>query len=438
MPGTTSRRQGVLGLSLVVLVVIFLAVIRTNGPDPVRTGQAATPPQDASHAQPAPPTAYSPLPTPSPTPTIPDVPTPLPTPVVTRVPVAEPPFIPAPGEPQPYTLVFREGDLIQRLRSDETEAHLIVDVHQATGLHLGQRSTWVNQWGAASPDGRQLAVVLTDVGDPAQMYKGQVIQRSIQLLDLQSGQLRPLLENAAKPVWSPDGARIAYFNTQTRGLDIVTVADGSTRAVFAVDPASEHQADWFTWAPDGQRMAVVKTWGGVANVGGVWIVDLAGPTATQVVDMEMNAARLSWSPAGDRISFLSSVGEHRGTNRARNIWTVNPDNGSVQRITNDMNLGTTPIWSSDGNWIVFSGTNGLEGESYQYDIWSVMKDGSSIKRWIDDAVSDSSPQWAPGGTKIVFSKGDAGIWEIDVQSGEFRQIYAQEVSFVLVKQVTVR
>lgn len=431
-----------LGGVVVSLLVIGALLIWWNRPDPIVTTQGGAA-QAEQEPVPLPPAERPPTPTPkivivSPLPSPPPFPTPLLTPVVTRIPLAAPPFIPLPTE-QPeetYTVFFRDGNLVKTISSADAVERALVDVHAQTSLFLGRRETSVWVWGSASPDGRQLALVLTDFETWDDVGKvGQPTHRPphfyIYLFDLATGELRPLLENADKPVWSPDGTRIAFHNIQTRGLDVLDLQSGAIAEIFPVEPETEHQADWFTWSPDGKRMAVVKTWSGYINVGSIWVIDaVQGGRVREIADMEMNAAGLSWSPIDDTVIFLSGAGELDTIEPTTNLWIVNTETGERKQLTRNFTLGGgAPVWAPDGKWIAFSGTNLLEQEDAQYDLWLIAGDSNQLKRLTDDTVSDLDPTWTYIEQKLTFYREDQGLWELDASNGSTKQILPQLTSY---------
>jgi TolB protein len=294
------------------------------------------------------------------------------------------------------------------------------------------------QWGSPSPGGQQLALVLSNIEAPS--YKGEKPEFSIYLFDLRLGDLRLLVQDGVEPAWSPDGSQIAYRSTRTSGLWVVDVATGSMKEVFAADQAKmRDQVSFMTWSPDSRRIAFVASiaFESIAGrgLGEMWIVDAAREGETvQLVPMEMYAGYLNWSPSGDQILFISRSGEHRTPQRPYNLWVVEVETGELRQITQDItNSGDTPIWSADGQWIAFMGTNMLEGRRSQYDLWLVAKDGSELKRLTNDPTNDLHPEWAPGRNRIVFLKRDAGIWEVDLADGTFRQVYLQDTEYVILK-----
>ena len=372
----------------------------------------------------------TPLPTPLP------FPTPAPTPVVTRIPLAKPPLIPVPtGEPaKPYTIFYREDDLVKAYYSSDQKEQVIADVHAQTGLFLGRRETAVFDWGAASPTGEQLALVLTDFKSVNELPKHSGPNDrgySIYLLDLASRELRLGVEKATHPVWSPDGTRLAFYDLKNRGLSVLTVATGQTVTLMSFPPESEHEVNWMTWSPDGKRIAFVKTWSNFASAGGIWIVDTEQPeSAVQIAEMEMNAAALSWSPVANQLLFASEKGERLTSDMSVNLWLIDTESGQKQQLTFDFTLGGgPPTWSPDGNYIAFDGTNMLEQEDRQHDIWLMALQSGEISRLTDDLTNDLNPVWSMDGGKLLFNKWEEGVWEFNLVDGAIQKVPATITSY---------
>lgn len=367
----------------------------------------------------------TPLPTPLP------FPTPAPTPVVTRIPLAKPPLIPVPtGEPaKPYTIFYREEDLVKAYHSSDQKEQVVADVHAQTALFLGRREAAVFDWGAASPNGEQLALVLTNFTSFNELPKqgGAGYKEpgySIYLLDLASTELRLAVENAMRPVWSPDGTRLAFYDRKIRGLGVLDVATGKTATLVSFEPDSEHEVEWMTWSPDGKRIAFVKTWSGFALAGGIWVVDIEQPeAAAQIAEMEMNAGALSWSPVANQLLFLSGMGERLTSEIPINLWLIDTESGQKQQLTFDFTLGGgPPTWSPDGNYIAFDGTNMLEQEDGQYDLWLIAPKSGEISRLTDDLTNDLNPVWSMDGGKLLFNKWEEGVLEFNLSDGTIQKI----------------
>ncbi len=381
-----------------------------------------------------------------PTPTVPPVPTPLPTPVVTPIPTAQPPIIPLPTieATEPYTIVFRDGNALRAIDSDGVNERILLDVHTESSLFLGNRSIGIRPWGrdGPSPDGSQLALVLSSHEGGGVIPKGERVEFSLHLFDLKIGELRLLAQEAQEPVWSPDGSRIVYRSMRTAGLWIVDVATGVTEEIFPVDRSElDYWVNFFTWSPDGQKIALVRTFGMLAS-GEIWIVDAEGkeepilllPLEKGKRSGAAGASHLNWSPTGDLILFTSTFGENIIPGSTTNLWTIDVNTGVQHQLTQNMGVfGGVPVWSPDGNWIVFSAVSRLEAEQPPTDLWLIARDGNDLKRLLHDPAGDVYPRWVTNRNKVVFQKEEIGLWEVDLEHGAFKQLYPQAVEYMILE-----
>jgi Tol biopolymer transport system component len=108
--------------------------------------------------------------------------------------------------------------------------------------------------------------------------------------------------------------------------------------------------------------------------------------------------------AGRAIVYQSSCGEP-----AANLYTVAPDGSSLHRLTTTRSQQTAPAWSPDGTQIAFvqADATGLSCKGCPSTIWAMNADGSGARALTTAAPSDptwdTSPSWSPDGQYIVFS-----------------------------------
>lgn len=409
---------------------------------PSSTGEPVAAPFQSPIQTPTPtPTLWiePPPPTRPPTPTIPPVPTRLPTPIVTRIPTAAPPIIPPPSEETvSYTLAFRTGNLIRAIRNDSTGDRLLIDVHAQLPLFLANQDMGVDTWANPSPDGTQLALVLSNVEGRA-LGKGESPEYSIHLFDLRTGLLRQIVQGGIEPVWSPGGMRIAYHSTLTHGLWIVDMATGDQREIYPVDEDNEHKAINFAWAPDGQRLVLVDsvfrrsaTMVIVEADGGSYVPVLASSQTPELYFPQ-------WSPKGDKILYVSLSGERSGPDYPYNLWIMNPDGSGQTQLTRDIDLTAgIPRWSPDGSWIVFTGIRYYEEPQPLSDLWLIDRTGSELKHLTSNFTSASNEwraTWSPDGTQLVYVTDSSKVWTLALTTGVQTELSSATSDFIVLSSL---
>ena len=169
--------------------------------------------------------------------------------------------------------------------------------------------------------------------------------RSIWVTDLEGRERRRLLADAAAPVWTRDGTRVAFFGPETgageRSL-LVAGRDGRGRRRLAarVTAAGSTSA---VWAPDGKSLLFTRR--AKRSTGPYGDVDLYRVTIggrERVV--KRNAIGFAWSPDGSRILF----GRPLPRIEAIGLYTAAPD-GARERLVaitdeEDLNIGSHPVW----------------------------------------------------------------------------------------------
>jgi len=222
--------------------------------------------------------------------------------------------------------------------------------HQRALTHLPRSRLFLdNVWGPAldwAPNGRQ--IVFTD-------------NINLYLANVRTGAVTRLLLTGSfvgSPVWSPNGRWIAFL-LYRRGGDPAT--QGSLGQIFLLSTAT-HRLQQITHFPQGY-----------------WPRDPA------------------WSPDSGRIAFsYATTPATYGVNLQIGIGVINLDGTHFQSLNAS---GFQPSWSPDGNWIVFSASNGRHvGHPYYGPVnLEVMKaDGSSlhvITHVPDHTWKDSEPDW---------------------------------------------
>lgn len=196
-----------------------------------------------------------------------------------------------------------------------------------------------------------------------------------------------------QPVWSNDGARIAFTssrNSQPAQIfvaDITCLAPPETCSLgrarnFSVGFAVE---SWAAWSPDGGTVAVSASINGAP--GRIYLRPAGGgdPTRFDRRDEIIGAEELEWTPDG---SFLLYTWYQPSNNE---IYIV-PLNDPTARIKLTNTAGNKePSISPDGQYIVFTSTRDQNPEIYRMTV-----NGANEQNLTNSPTTrDMEPDWQP-------------------------------------------
>src|SRR3981189_1423719 len=95
------------------------------------------------------------------------------------------------------------------------------------------------------------------------------------------------------------------------------------------------------------------------------------------------------------------------------LFVANAD-GSGERKLTEGNLDYDPVWSPDGQWIVF--TSERDGSA---DLYRMRPDGSGVERLTNDPAYDDQAAFSPDGSRIAFvatrAGGRANMWTLGLR-----------------------
>ncbi len=193
-------------------------------------------------------------------------------------------------------------------------------------------------------DGRRAAVVATDVDSG---------NRDIWIVDLTNGTLTRLTSHPANdwhPVWSPDGAHVAFASDRNGASTVYRrPSDGSGSEELVPTPTVKGNVFPNDWSPDGALLtAHVST---PQTLLDLWIVPLTDDRKPyQLVQTRFTEQMASFSPDGRRVAHVS---DESGTPE---VYVQAIGGGNRQRVSRSG--GLHPRWRGDGRELFFiDGTN---------------------------------------------------------------------------------
>jgi len=255
-----------------------------------------------------------------------------------------------------------------------------------------------------SPDGRQVAYVLTTVDQRRNRRDNSIW---LVAADGRSAARRLTAEgvNSTSPRWSPDGARIAFLSTRGAAAPADSADAARPQICLLSMNGGEAQvltrlkngAGVFQWSPDGKRLVALSRSGPSDNV----------PPGARKSDVR-HYLHISYK--------FNDTGWY--DDKRSHLWVIDAVTGDGRQITSgdDWN-DTDPKWSPDSTRIAFvSDRTGKEyDEGHNKDIWVIPAGGGALIRISDHEFEDTQPRWSPDGRQIAFTG--------QTQRREFPKIY---------------
>ena len=220
-----------------------------------------------------------------------------------------------------------------------------------------------------SPKAAQVAYVSFASGEP-----------SVRVLDIASGQDRPLVPNQAisfAPRYSADGSKIAFSMMQGANSDIYVVGSGgglpqrlTTSPGVDTDPS---------FSPDGSRIVFESDRSGSPQL---YVMDATGANQRRLTFGNGWYAAPDWSPDGQLIAFT-----RRGAD-GRRIGIIGADGTSEKLLTTGPG-DDGPSWAASSRDIVFQRTDAARRNQ----IFRVSIDGTEPRK-IEIPQDGADPDWS--------------------------------------------
>jgi TolB protein len=253
------------------------------------------------------------------------------------------------------------------------QAQIWVMNANGTGRHAVSPAT-INEGGPAlSRDGTRIAFAKR--GDVYVMSVGGASVRRLTF----SGS-----SEEGSPAWSPDRRWIAYSSYKSGRSSIWKMrADGGHKTLLARGKTLSVPA----WSPDGRRVA----YAGVNSQ--IWLMNADGSRKHALTRTASGTGvdwAPAWSPDGRRLAYESNVGT--GPRDLTNeIWVIGADGSHPVRLTHNALNDNRPVWSPDGNWILFSSQLPHPGVAH---LWLMRPNGKALHRVTPWAGEQYAATWA--------------------------------------------
>ena len=197
------------------------------------------------------------------------------------------------------------------------------------------------------------------------------------------------------PLWSPDGRRIAVTVTDERDLDI-WVYDVGTRVLSRLTQTKTARAS--SWTPDGTRIAFISE--GRAH----WVASDGSSLPVQIPGTSALGARqhtsVGFSPDGKYAIVRYPPPRTGGTPREAQAVAVPLAGGAPVPMLESTNTTLSIRLSPDSRWVAYVTRESGEDQVY---VTRFLTEGGRVQI---SATGGTSPQWARDGRHLYFRDRD--------------------------------
>jgi acylaminoacyl-peptidase len=259
-----------------------------------------------------------------------------------------------------------------------------------------------------SPAGDRLAFVVSE----RNVAKNENYA-SIWVLSTAGGEPSPLTGlqgHASSPRWSPDGARIAYFDSTEGELDLWLMnADGSNKRKLTNLERSNAflgpTGNELSWSPDGKQLAFTA----------------AGPRHYSNLPSPLDPPNGNDVMVVDRLLYKSDY--YYSDLRRTHVWLISTEGEKATQLSSGEYDYHSIDWSPDGKWIVaVSNRTGEDDYNSNNDLVRISPSGGQLLQLTHTPGPEYTPSWSPDSLQIAYlaRKRDYRSKESDA---EFEKVY---------------
>lgn len=263
-----------------------------------------------------------------------------------------------------------------------------------------------------------------------QVLKSESGEDFVDEIRLQLGQPFPIYPltsgdfNNAYPYFSPDEKRIAFQSDRDGNWEIYLMsADGSQEVRLTDHPAQDEMpvfgaADNIIAFTSTRDDSLHK--GRLDKARNIYLMDLQAGTVARMAEDDADDWYPALSERGQMLAFVSERDDMRLVpfhEKLSEIYVLQFSHSLLSRLTQNEADDTSPSFSSDGKWILFT-----SNRTGTFQIYRMDAKGRLLEQLTNLAGNAGAPHFSHDGKKITFFADIAGNWEIYMMDSDGKNL----------------
>lgn len=194
-------------------------------------------------------------------------------------------------------------------------------------------------------------------------------------------------EPIMSPVWSPDGAKLAYVSFESGQAEVYThnIRTGVRKSRSKYKGLNGSPA----WSPDGKQLALTLSKDGNPDI---YVLNLSDNKLQRITNHWSIDTEAVWMPDGKSVIYTSSR-----SGKPQIYKQAVRSGAKPERLTYEGNYNASASVSADGKSIAY-----VHGEGNVFRI-AVLELATKSSRILTDGPLDESPNYAPNNSIILFA-----------------------------------
>ena len=195
-----------------------------------------------------------------------------------------------------------------------------------------------------SPDGARLAFVVSRraVGDETDIMRMDNTVEDVYLVAPDGGNLTRIVKGALvnQLAWSPDSQYLLFRSFPESKLYLVSQDSGEPMSLY-----EDSHPRYVTWSPTGQEIAFYSDQDKL-----IYRASLESEEKVALTHSPLSLSALTWSPDGGQLAFVTAG----GPGEPRELYIVPAAGGDPVRLNAVDGWLSWPAWSPDGHWLLLT------------------------------------------------------------------------------------